>query len=166
MGGLMLRWRKRSRKDTMLGLPYNANVELRPKEIERAERAYNSSAVCSNNCYTEGQGSGGASRQAAVVWGLRAPCRARTRQRGICGMRGGGLAPHLAWRLAIQAIARGSSEAVDSRPVSRSTKGVGVGSSGDSPGQPKPRLREVPTSFEARAVCPSNPTIELPAPAV
>ena len=33
----------------MLGLPYNANVELRPKEIERAQRAYKRSAVCSNN---------------------------------------------------------------------------------------------------------------------
>jgi len=26
----------------------NVNVELRPKEIERAQRAYTSSAVCSN----------------------------------------------------------------------------------------------------------------------
>ncbi len=38
----------------------NANVELRPKEIERAERAHTSSAVCSNNCYTVEHGSRGA----------------------------------------------------------------------------------------------------------
>ena len=81
-------------------------------------------------------------------------------------MRGGGLAPHFVQRLAIQAIARRSNEDVDSLPVSRSTKGVGIGSAGDSPGQPKPRPSEVPTSFEARALCPSNPTIEMPAPAV
>jgi len=69
--------------------PDNANVELRPKEIERAERAYTSSAVCSNNCYTVEQGSRGASSPARRSLGFGgAPCRARTRQRGTCGMRG------------------------------------------------------------------------------
>ncbi len=84
----------------------NANVELRPKEIERAERAHTSSAVCSNNCYTVGQGSGGAAGPVTVVRDSRAPCRARTRQRRTCGMRGEGHAPQCEKQFASPVIAR------------------------------------------------------------
>ena len=74
--------------------------------------------------------------------------------------------PSLAKNPASQVIARWSTENRDATRISRHVDGAGVGSSGDSPGQPKPRPSEVPASSEPHAVCPSNPTLELPASAV